>query len=139
VIAHVFPDRCIGCGTCIEACPTHVFDAGEDGRPIVARLDACQTCFMCELYCPADALYVATDQHGAEAIDPDAILASGELGSLRRGYRWTEQGSEPGSLDLFWRLGPLLREGADTAARRYQDRRENRSRLEPHTISDEVQ
>ncbi len=73
------------------------------------------------------ATYVAPDQRVPETIDPAAILASGELGSLRHGYRWTEEGSEAGSLDQFWRLGPLLREGAETAARRHQERHERRS------------
>jgi NAD-dependent dihydropyrimidine dehydrogenase PreA subunit len=122
MIAHIFADRCTGCNACVEACPTHVLDAGPERPPIIARLDDCQTCFMCELYCPQDAIYVAPDQRVAEPIDAAAILASGELGSLRRGYRWTEDGSEVGSLDHFWRLGPLLREGAETAARRHQNR-----------------
>ncbi|HEY0270550.1 MAG TPA: ferredoxin family protein [Sphingomonas sp.] len=127
MIAHIFEDRCTGCNACVTACPTHVLDPGPQGVPVIARLDQCQTCFMCELYCPADAIYVAPDQRGPEPIDPAAILASGELGSLRRGYRWTEKGSEPGSLDLFWRLGPLLREGAEIAAQRYRERHERRS------------
>jgi NAD-dependent dihydropyrimidine dehydrogenase PreA subunit len=29
--------------------------------PVIARPEDCQTCFMCELYCRADALYVGPD------------------------------------------------------------------------------
>jgi len=122
MIAHIFADRCIGCDACVSACPTHVLDPGPGGVPVVARLDQCQTCFMCELYCEADAIYVAADQTEPESVDIAAIASSGELGSLRRGYRWRDGMSEANSLDQFWRLGPLLREGADIAANRYRDR-----------------
>jgi NAD-dependent dihydropyrimidine dehydrogenase PreA subunit len=123
MIAHIFEDRCTGCNDCVSACPTHVFDAGPDGVPIVARLDQCQTCFMCELYCEADAIYVAPDQRTPETIDPVAILASGQVGRLRHDYGWDREVASPGPLAEFWRLGPLLREGADIAARRYADRK----------------
>jgi NAD-dependent dihydropyrimidine dehydrogenase PreA subunit len=123
MIAHIFADRCTGCNDCVSACPTHVIDASVDGPPSIARLDQCQTCFMCELYCEADAIYVAPDQHAPEQVDPAAILASGHLGQLRRDYGW-DRAPEPGEGHLrdFWRLGPLLREGAEIAARRYADR-----------------
>jgi NAD-dependent dihydropyrimidine dehydrogenase PreA subunit len=122
MIAHIFEEDCTGCGACVPACPTHVLDPGQNGVPVVARPDQCQTCFMCELYCDADAIYVAPDQHGPEAVDVTSIRASGELGSLRRAYRWHGGHSEPGSLDQFWQLGPLLREGAEIAAQRYRER-----------------
>jgi len=53
--------RCISCDLCIEVCPTRVFDTGDDGIPVIARPDSCQTCFQCEAYCPTDALFVAPD------------------------------------------------------------------------------
>lgn len=56
---------CIACDRCVEVCPTNVFDAVPDGVPLIARAGNCQTCFMCELYCPVDAMYVHpnADQH----------------------------------------------------------------------------
>lgn len=121
MIAHIFADACTGCNACVEACPTHVFDAGERA-PVIARLDQCQTCFMCELYCEADALYVAPDQHHAEIIDPVAIRAAGHVGRLRREYGWDRPADGAGHLHDFWQLGPLLREGAQIAARRFAAR-----------------
>jgi NAD-dependent dihydropyrimidine dehydrogenase PreA subunit len=124
MIAHIFSDRCTGCIDCVAACPTHVLDPGRDGIPVIARLDQCQTCFMCELYCPADAIYVAPTQK-PEPVDIAAILKSGQLGRLRHDYGWDGQDSDP--LAEFWRLGPLLMEGAQTSAARYARQQEDKS------------
>ncbi|MFL6644476.1 MAG: 4Fe-4S binding protein [Paraburkholderia fungorum] len=51
--------RCTGCNICVRACPTNVFDIVPGSPPRIARQGDCQTCFMCELYCPEDALFVA--------------------------------------------------------------------------------
>jgi NAD-dependent dihydropyrimidine dehydrogenase PreA subunit len=125
MIAHIFEELCVtGCNACVTACPTHVLDTSADGPPRIARLDQCQTCFMCELYCDTDAIYVAPDQRGPEAVSPEAIVASGHLGRLRRDYGWDRDGQpvEEGPLRDFWQLGPLLREGAEIAAKRYAAR-----------------
>jgi NAD-dependent dihydropyrimidine dehydrogenase PreA subunit len=55
MIELVSETRCIGCDICVNVCPTNVFDATPDGVPVIARKSDCQTCFMCELYCPTDA------------------------------------------------------------------------------------
>lgn len=118
MIAHIFDDLCNGCNNCVTICPTHVFDTG-DSAPVIARPDQCQTCYMCELYCPSDAIYVGPDSHAAEIIDPDAIRASGHLGRVRRDHGW-DRPDEAGHLDLYRLLGPLLQEGGETAARRFR-------------------
>ncbi len=99
---------------------------------MIARLDQCQTCFMCELYCEADAIYVAPDQHEPETVDLPTLLASGHLGSLRRDYGWDHAPENGAQLEDFWQLGPLLREGAQIAARRYADRHDQHQDSERH-------
>ncbi len=117
VIAHIFEDLCTACEACVTVCPTHVLDAAPNGPPVVARLDQCQTCFLCELYCPVDAIYVGADQTAPERIDPEEIRASGRLGQFRRDHGWGE--GEAADLAEYWRLGPLLMKGGEIAAGRY--------------------
>ena len=120
MIAHIFEDLCDGCEACVTACPTHVLDpAPQGGPPVIARLDQCQTCFMCELYCPQDAIFVGPDQTRPETIDPVAILASGLLGQMRRDHLWTAPQGDLAPLSEYWRLGPFLMGGAQISAERY--------------------
>ncbi|GAT69874.1 4Fe-4S ferredoxin [Planomonospora sphaerica] len=89
--------RCIACDKCVEVCPTGVFDTGEDGVPVIARQADCQTCFMCEAYCPADALFVAPRAHPLpEPPDETALAESGLLGGYRRQIGWGH-GRTPGA------------------------------------------
>jgi len=81
-------DRCIACNQCVSVCPTNVFDKVEDGIPVIARQSDCQTCFMCELYCPVDALYVAPDAEGAQPVDEAELESSGLLGGYREKVGW---------------------------------------------------
>ncbi len=121
MIAHIFEDLCNGCDACVSACPTHVFDLSPTGgAPVIARPDQCQTCFMCELYCPADAIYVGADQTRPEPFDPEAIRASGVLGQMRRDHLWDAPAGDLEPLKEYWRLGPFLGEGAQIAAARYK-------------------
>lgn len=82
-------DHCIECDLCVKTCPRDVFDAVPDGPPAIARKADCQTCFLCELYCPADALYVSPNAEGEETVDPDALIAAGRLGSFQRAMGWS--------------------------------------------------
>nr|WP_232238054.1 ferredoxin family protein [Rhodococcus sp. 2G] len=56
MIEVIVAERCISCDICIAVCPTDVFERAPDGLPVVAHQEDCQTCFMCEVNCPADAL-----------------------------------------------------------------------------------
>jgi NAD-dependent dihydropyrimidine dehydrogenase PreA subunit len=88
MIELVFDDRCTRCGICVEVCPTNVFDEDESGLPVIARQSDCQTCFMCELYCPPDALFVHPNCDGPVAVDAAAIEHSPDLGQYRRDSGW---------------------------------------------------
>ena len=92
MIEVVDADRCIACDRCINVCPTRVFDRGPGGIPVIARHDSCQTCFQCEAYCPADALFVAPLATRVAADSPfrdaEELAASGLLGGYRRELGW---------------------------------------------------
>ena len=96
MIELVSEDRCIGCDLCVQVCPTNVFDPGLGGRPAIARKQDCQTCFMCEAYCPADALYVAPESDRSLPVDEAALVAAGKLGRYREILGWGP-GRQPNS------------------------------------------
>ncbi|MFC4144758.1 ferredoxin family protein [Micromonospora mangrovi] len=85
-------DRCVRCDVCIRVCPMDVFGVGADGVPVIARQSDCQTCFLCEAYCPADALYVAPfagpAPEGSGWTDEAALVRAGAFGAYRRQIGW---------------------------------------------------
>jgi NAD-dependent dihydropyrimidine dehydrogenase PreA subunit len=87
MIEVVSAERCTGCNICIKICPTNVFDEGLGDIPVVARQEDCQTCFQCEAYCPADALFVAPyrtpAEPGSEWRDEAALILHNQLGLYR--------------------------------------------------------
>jgi NAD-dependent dihydropyrimidine dehydrogenase PreA subunit len=90
VIELILSDRCTNCGACVEVCPTNVIDPSAAGPPVLARIEDCQTCFMCELHCRADAIYVAPDCDRRVEVTPEEVVASGCLGQYRKHSGWDE-------------------------------------------------
>ncbi|KFI29926.1 4Fe-4S ferredoxin [Haematobacter massiliensis] len=84
--------RCTGCNICVTACPTNVFDAVKGSIPVIARKDDCQTCFMCEVWCPEDALYVDPDADHATGVTEAELERRDLFGSYRRAVGWAEGG-----------------------------------------------
>ncbi len=118
MIELVVTSRCTGCGDCVSVCPTHVFDLGTDGVPVIARQDDCQTCFMCELYCQADALYVGPDHDKAVPVNEAEIVNSGLLGQYRRDSGWHEWAEDKTYASQFWRMSQIMNGGREISMAR---------------------
>lgn len=95
MIELVSEERCIKCDACIRVCPTNVFEHGSDRLPVIKRQADCQTCFMCEAWCPTDALFVApqTEPVAADSRYRDEawLIERGLLGSYRRELGWSDE------------------------------------------------
>ena len=56
-------DLCTECGICAEICPMDVLRIDEEtNKPFIAYLRDCQSCFLCEMDCPAEAIYVTPER-----------------------------------------------------------------------------
>jgi NAD-dependent dihydropyrimidine dehydrogenase PreA subunit len=104
VIELISAARCTGCNICVAACPTNVFDPVAGDAPVIARQADCQTCFMCELYCPEDALFVAPAADRASEVDESNLRQSALLGSYRQAVGWGRGRESTAVLDHSWRL-----------------------------------
>jgi NAD-dependent dihydropyrimidine dehydrogenase PreA subunit len=108
VIELVIAERCTQCGDCVKICPSNVFDAEPGAPPLIARIEDCQTCFLCELYCKADALYVGADCEVQHGVDLKDAQASGTLGQYRRDSGWDEYEGDPRFANEHWLMGGVF-------------------------------
>lgn len=88
MIEVVSASRCTACNICVRVCPANVFDIVPDEPPVIARQDDCQTCFLCEIYCPEDALFVAPNAEGPTGVSEADVAARGLFGSYARTLGW---------------------------------------------------
>jgi len=60
----IMPERCKGCGICIEFCPKKVLVFSKEYNPkgyyfpLAANPQECSACNMCSLLCPDFAIYL---------------------------------------------------------------------------------
>jgi NAD-dependent dihydropyrimidine dehydrogenase PreA subunit len=71
-----FPERCAGCGVCLDVCPHEVFEP-VDGRVRVRDKDSCMECGACALNCPTGAISVQAGVGCAAAVISAALGRQG--------------------------------------------------------------
>jgi NAD-dependent dihydropyrimidine dehydrogenase PreA subunit len=104
MIELVSAERCTQCNICVAVCPLNVFDSVPDAPPVIARQGDCQTCFMCELYCPVDALYVAEDAERPKEVDEHQLDLAALFGSYRKAIGWSPESRHRRGADTSFRL-----------------------------------
>ena len=55
-------DPCNGCGICVDNCPMDVIRDEATNKPFIAYLRDCQSCFLCEMDCPVEAIFVTPER-----------------------------------------------------------------------------
>lgn len=115
MIEIVSADRCVQCQLCVKVCPTNVFDKGENGVPVIARQEDCQTCFICEAYCPVDALYVAPFAEQQQGLSEEQLIGSGTLGSWRATIGWGSGRTRLAAIDTTQFINRILPPGRTPA------------------------
>jgi 2-oxoglutarate ferredoxin oxidoreductase subunit delta len=70
---HIIEDRCKGCLICIELCQADVLEQSDRTNtfgypfPVVAHIERCVDCGMCEMFCPDFALWVSSHDEKIES------------------------------------------------------------------------
>jgi NAD-dependent dihydropyrimidine dehydrogenase PreA subunit len=104
LIEILLEDQCVECDLCVKVCPTNVFERREGRAPVIARQYDCQTCYMCELYCPAKALYVSANADEIVGISEVEIRETGLLGSYRNSIGWEKGQKSTANQDLAYKF-----------------------------------
>ena len=55
MVAKVNADECVGCGTCVDECPSEAISMNDNDIAVVDA-DACTDCGMCVDACPTEAI-----------------------------------------------------------------------------------
>ncbi|WP_341529274.1 4Fe-4S binding protein [Nostoc sp. UHCC 0302] len=104
MIELVSESRCVKCNICVDVCPTNVFDLVPGAPPTIARKSDCQTCYMCELYCPVDALYVAPESDISSSVNEAELAEAGLLGSYRENVGWGPKRTSTAKIDQTFQI-----------------------------------
>lgn len=52
---------CSDCGECYDTCPLDVYDR-VGSKYYIAHREDCMTCFLCEIDCPQDCIYIGPER-----------------------------------------------------------------------------
>ncbi len=73
VVESIDYEKCTDCGICMNVCPLDVFR--QLGKTYyIAYRDDCMTCFLCEIYCPEQCIYVGPDR--ARPVPPPYLVGA---------------------------------------------------------------
>jgi len=61
--AHLFPEKCIGCAHCIEACRFDAISETEEGEILIDTI-SCEGCGVCSFVCPEEAIEMKSSISG---------------------------------------------------------------------------
>lgn len=62
----IYNDDCKACSLCVDICPRDVLEEKLPlKKPVVANIEACTGCRLCELLCPDWAISVEMEQSNA--------------------------------------------------------------------------
>ena len=54
---------CIGCGSCVTACPTDEIRLNpHNGKAVIMYVEDYQICHLCCMYCPVDAITISHEK-----------------------------------------------------------------------------
>lgn len=104
MIELISESRCTGCNICVRVCPVNVFDAVPQAAPTIARQADCQTCFMCEAWCPEDAMFVSPNAEASTGVSEQSLVREELLGSYRKNIGWNRGFPEKRGVDYSYQL-----------------------------------
>ncbi len=55
MVAKVNADECVGCGTCVDECPSEAISMNDEDIAVI-NADECTDCGMCVDACPTEAI-----------------------------------------------------------------------------------
>jgi len=58
MISSIDEAKCSGCGLCVEKCPLDTLRLNDLKMAYIAYPEDCMTCYICEVICPQNAIYV---------------------------------------------------------------------------------
>jgi 2-oxoglutarate ferredoxin oxidoreductase subunit delta len=96
----VIPERCKGCGFCIEFCPRNVLAESKDFNskgyhpPEIADINACVYCQLCELICPEFAIYVVEVKKEGEEEPDNAVKMQPQESSKENDNKEAKEGNQ---------------------------------------------